>query len=206
MWWAVIVAAAAAVALTGWFRRGRYRRGTDQPRLNLRWWWAGPALTAIVAMLLTRTDAGTPFTDLSYLVGAVAMSLIDLDVHRIPDRFLAGWGGVVALLLVIEALTGAGPAALLRAVLGGAALGVLYLMFAVVASMGLGDVKLALLTGSVLGLHSWQAIYVGTLAAFAAAAAAAVLLMATGRSRRQDHLAFGPAIVAGALVALALGG
>jgi prepilin signal peptidase PulO-like enzyme (type II secretory pathway) len=49
-------------------------------------------------------------------------------------------------------------------------------------------------------------IYLGTLAAFAAAAAAAILLMATRRSRRQDHLAFGPANVAGALVALALGG
>lgn len=57
-----------------------------------------------------------------------------------------------------------------------------------------------------LGVHSWQMIYLGTLAAFAAAAAAAILLMATRRSRRQDHLAFGPAIVAGALVALALGG
>ena len=205
MWGAVIAAAAAAVALTVWFRRGRYRRVTDQPRLNLRWWWAGPAITALTA-ILTRTDAGTPFTGLAYLVGAVAISLIDLDVHRIPDRFLAGWGCVVALLLVTEALKGPGPSALLRALLGGAALGMLYLLLAIVASMGLGDVKLALLTGSVLGVHSWQAIYLGTLAAFAVAAAAAVLLMATGRSRRQDHLAFGPATVAGALVALALGG
>jgi len=206
MWWAVIAAAAAEVALSGWFCSGRYRRVTDQPRLNLRWWWAGPAITAIAAILLTRAGSGTPFTDLAYLVGAVAMSLIDLDVHRIPDRFLAGWGGLVALLLVIETLTGPGLSALLRAALGGAALGLLYLLFAVVASMGLGDVKLALLTGSVLGVHSWQTIYLGTLAAFAAAAAAAILLMATRRSRRQDHLAFGPAIVAGALVALALGG
>ncbi len=54
--------------------------------------------------------------------------------------------------------------------LGGAALALLYLLFAVVATMGLGDVKLAALTGAVLAAQSWRHVILGTMVAFAAAA------------------------------------
>ncbi len=204
MWGSVIAATVASAALAWWLHRGRYRRPTDQPRIQLHWWWSTPALTALSALFLSRTGSTTPITDLAYLVGAVAIALIDIDVHRLPDRFLTGWGAVVVAALLIETLTGGDLHTMLRAGLAAAALAVLYLLFAVIASMGLGDVKLALVTGAVLGAHSWQTVYLATLAAFAVAGAVAVLLLATRRGHRQDHLAFGPAIVAGAVLLLAL--
>lgn len=208
--WPAIAATLAATAVAGWQRRGRYRRPQDQPRLDLRWWWATPALTAALGVLLIVTGPRTsaiPVTELVYVVGGVMVSLVDLDVRRIPDRALLIWATATIVALVVELLLGgAGIATLTRAVIGGASLGLVYLVMALVASMGLGDVKLAALTGVVLGAHSWKSLYVGTLAAFAAAAVIAGAILATRRGHRQDHLAFGPAIVAGALAAIALAG
>ena len=141
-----------------------------------------------------------------YLVGGVVLALVDLDVHRLPDRILLVWAAATLTVLGAElVLADAGAGALGRAAIGGVVSGLVYLVMALVASMGLGDVKLAALTGTVLGAHSWPSIYVGTLAAFAAAALIAGAILATRRGRRHDHLAFGPAIVAGALFALTLG-
>jgi leader peptidase (prepilin peptidase)/N-methyltransferase len=209
--WPVITAAAAAAgatAVAGWQRRGRYRRPQDQPRLDLRWWWAAPILTAAAAIVLTVTGPRTPaipLTELVFLVGGVTVSLVDLDVRRIPDRILLAWSAVTVVVLGVEAAAGAsGLAVMVRAVASGAALGLVYLVLAVVASMGLGDVKLAALTGMVLGAHSWQAVYIGTLTAFFAAALIAAALLASRRGQRHHHLAFGPAIVVGALAAINL--
>lgn len=208
MAWA-IAATMASAALAVWLRRGRYRQPRDEPRLNLHWWWATPVLTGVGAALLgaTGTLATAPATSLLYLVGGVAIAIIDLDVHRIPNRILILWSAPTLAVLILEYTTnGTGSAALNRAVLGGAALALLYLLFAVVASMGLGDVKLAALTGAVLAAQSWRHIILGTMAAFAAAAIVAGSLLASGRGRRNDHLAFGPAIVIGAVMAINLGG
>ncbi len=91
MAWA-IAATMASAALAVWLRRGRYRQPRDEPRLNLRWWWATPVLTGVGAALLgaTGTLATAPATSLLYLVG-VAIAVIDLDVHRIPNRTLILW-------------------------------------------------------------------------------------------------------------------
>lgn len=205
--WPAIAATLAAAGLAVWLHTGRYRRATDQPRLALRWWWCTPAVTAAAALVLDGTGSRTSWTDLAYLVGGAAIGLVDIDVHRLPDRFLATWGTCTAGVLAGELLLSGAPATgLLRGAAGAAALGLLYLLFAGVATMGLGDVKLAVLTGAVLGVHSWQSIYVGTVAAFAAAGGVAVLLLLTRRGQRHDHLAFGPAIIVGAVAAIALGG
>ncbi len=205
----VVAAILASTAAAGWQRRGRYRQPQDQARLDLRWWWATPALTAALGTVLVVTGPRTPAipaTEMVYLVGGVVLALVDLDVHRLPDRILLVWAAATLTVLGAElVLADAGAGALGRAAIGGVVLGLVYLVMALVASMGLGDVKLAALTGTVLGAHSWPSIYVGTLAAFAAAALIAGAILATRRGRRHDHLAFGPAIVAGALFALTLG-
>lgn len=206
--WAPITALLLAAALAGGLHTGRYRRATDQPRLDLRWWWIAPVATTAGAVGLTEAGSNTPLTDLTYLVGGVAIAVIDFDVHRLPDRFLVTWGALTGFILAAELLVDwddAAPA-LFRAACGAGALAVLYLLFAIVASMGLGDVKLAALTGAVLGAHSWQSIYSGTLAAFAVSAGIALLLLLTRRGNRRDHLAFGPAIVVGAVLALVISG
>lgn len=70
--------------------------------------------------------------------------------------------------------------------------------------MGIGDVKLAAVSGMVVGAVSLRAVVVATVAGFAIGAVAALVLLATGRAAHDDHLALAPALCAGAVFALAL--
>jgi leader peptidase (prepilin peptidase)/N-methyltransferase len=72
---------------------------------------------------------------------AVALALIDLDVHRLPDALVLPSYPVVAALLVLAAANpGATPhwGALAPAAVGGAVLGGLYLLLAVLKPGGMG--------------------------------------------------------------------
>jgi leader peptidase (prepilin peptidase)/N-methyltransferase len=138
---------------------------------------------------------------------AIALTLTDLDVRRIPDRILLPGAAVALVLLAAGALADGNPMALARAAAGGAAYFTLLLGVALAArgGFGFGDVKLGLLLGLVLGYRSWGVLAVGVFAAFAVGGLAALVLLAARRAKRKDAIPFGPAMVAGAAVALAWG-
>jgi leader peptidase (prepilin peptidase)/N-methyltransferase len=71
--------------------------------------------------------------------------------------------------------------------------------------MGWGDVKLAGLLGACLGYAGWPALVVGGAAAFVLGGVVGVVLLATGRVQRRGRLAFGPFMVAGAVLGAAGG-
>jgi leader peptidase (prepilin peptidase) / N-methyltransferase len=170
---------------------------------------------------LVETGTAAAFAGLAALVGAtwmlpgywwaagaaIALTLTDLDYRRIPDRILVP--GIVGsgVLLALGSLLEGDPWAILRALAGGAAYFGLLLLVALAArgGFGFGDVKLGLLLGLVLAHHSWSALLVGAFAAFALGGLAAVALLAARRVRRKDAIPFGPAMVAGAGLALAVG-
>jgi leader peptidase (prepilin peptidase)/N-methyltransferase len=70
----------------------------------------------------------------------------------------------------------------------------------------MGDVKLAALLGLCLGWLGWGALVLGTLAAFVVQAVLALLLLATRRVGLRGELPFGPAMLAGAALAVVLAG
>jgi leader peptidase (prepilin peptidase)/N-methyltransferase len=86
---------------------------------------------------------------------------------------------------------------------------VLFLLYFVLAwispdSLGFGDVKLAGLIGLVLG---WLGIFqtvVGLFAGFLVGGLIALVLLLGRRVGMRSHIAFGPSMLAGALLALAL--
>ena len=67
------------------------------------------------------------------------------------------------------------------------------------AGMGMGDVKLALLIGAVLGFAVVTALFLGTLAA---GIVAAVMLFKQGSSARKRAIPLGPFLAAGAIIVL----
>jgi leader peptidase (prepilin peptidase)/N-methyltransferase len=108
---------------------------------------------------------------------AVAAGSVDLARRRLPDVLtLPG----APLVLALAAPLG-GPA-LVRAALGAAALGGLFLAVRLIApgSLGAGDVKLAYPVGAALGAVSWPALAFGTALASVATALAGGLLLAAG--------------------------
>jgi leader peptidase (prepilin peptidase)/N-methyltransferase len=168
-------------------------------------------------------EAGTAaaFAALAFLVGAswalpgywwaagvaLALTLTDLDVRRIPDRILGPGVVVTAVLLAAGAFGDGEPMAVVRALAGGGAYFALLFAVALAArgGFGFGDVKLGFLLGMVLAYRSWGVLAVGAFGAFAVGGLVAVGLLLTGRAKRKDAIPFGPAMVAGAGVALAWG-
>lgn len=200
---AAAAGAATGLAMAAWVRTGRYRKPGETARLRLVWAWVLVPLVALAWGLLTaRSQSGAVLpADLAFAAAGAVLGWVDLDVHRVPDRLLL----LAIAATALAALAGAGRAGewsrLWTALLASAALVGLYLVLALLGSMGLGDVKLAGLTGLVLGLHGWSAVIVGTAAAVALAGLVGVALLLR-RHSRSDHLAYGPAMIAGAVTAL----
>ena len=162
---------------------------------------------AVLAVLAVRVTSGWELAALGWLtIVAVPLAFIDVAVRRLPDPLTASaYVGTVGLLAA-AALATHHPGQLGRAVLAGAGLASLYLimLFVSPASIGPGDGKLAASVGTALGWLGWGALVTGALACFMAAALFAVALLALRRARLSDHIAFGPFILLGALVAIAV--
>lgn len=134
---------------------------------------------------------------------AIALAAIDLDVMRLPDRIVLPSYGVALILLGPAALAGNGPGAVLRALAAAAAL---YLVFFLLArypkGMGGGDVKLAPLLGFYLGFLGWSSVTVGVFAGFVLGGVVASALLISRRAVRRTRVPFGPAMLAGAFLAV----
>ena len=137
--------------------------------------------------------ADEPVSLVAYLVFAavaVALALIDLDVHRLPNVIVAPAYPVLAVLLAF----GADSGSLVRAAWGAALLFAFFLLIAAVApgAMGLGDVKLAGVVGGMTAYLSWGAFLTAGFGAFLLGAVAGLLLIAGGRAGRRTAVPFGP--------------
>jgi leader peptidase (prepilin peptidase)/N-methyltransferase len=134
----------------------------------------------------------------------VALTVIDLDVRRLPNAIVLPSYPILAVLLALASAWTGDWWALARAGIGGAALYAFFfaVAFAYPAGMGFGDVKLAGIVGGVLAYLSWAALVVGAFAGFLLGALVGVALIVAGRGGRKTAVPFGPFMVAGALLAL----
>ena len=138
---------------------------------------------------------------------AVALTAIDLDVHRLPDAIVLPSYLVGAVLLTGASALEGEWAALLRGAIGMVALYGLYFALAIAkpGGMGFGDVKLAGVLGLHLGWVGWAELAVGGFAAFVLGGVVGAVLIAVRRAGRGTHLPFGPFMLAGAAVGLLAG-
>lgn len=137
----------------------------------------------------------------------LALALIDLDTHRLPDVLVLPSYGVGGVLLVGASLVEGDLGSLVRAAVGGVVLFSAYFLLAVAkpGGMGFGDVKLAGLLGMYLAWLGWGSLVVGAFAAFLLGGVFAVGLLVTGRARRTSGIPFGPWMLAGGAVGLFAG-
>ena len=191
----------AGIPLWRWLRAGSYRRVDDEPRSSLQHAWVVVVMTTAAGGLAGACQGWLAVAAWVYLVGGAVVTWVDRDVHRVPDRRPGGLGaGAVRVVDPGRGYDGR-PGDPRRCRDGRAVLGGLFLVLALVGSMGLGDVKLAAVTGLPLGAMGWGFLTTALFACFVAAAVAGVWLLIRGVSRRA-HLAFGPAIVVGGAAAV----
>jgi leader peptidase (prepilin peptidase) / N-methyltransferase len=165
-------------------------------------------LTAVVlAVVAARATSAWELAALGWLaIVSVPLAFIDLAVRRLPNQLTgAAYAGTVALLAT-AALTGHHPGQLGRAALGGAALagGYLIMLAAFPSGIGGGDVKLAASVGTALGWLGWPVLLTGSFACFAACTLCSAFLLALRRVKLAGLVVFGPFILLGALVAIAV--
>ena len=135
------------------------------------------------------------------------LAVIDARTHRLPNRIVLPTLAALIALAAVDALATGRSAELVRALLGMLILGAFYAVLRGIsrAGMGGGDVKLAALIGLVLGWHGWQALEIGAASAFVLGALYAIVLVALRRAHRRTRIAFGPWMIAGALLGVVLG-
>ncbi|MFJ5232530.1 prepilin peptidase [Kitasatospora sp. NPDC088391] len=161
------------------------------------------AVEAVAAALGAALGATAPARWLPLLAWlalfGTVLGFVDAAVLRLPDALTLPLFLGTALLVP---LADPRPGAWLRAALAATGLGLLFLLLALLAPMGLGDAKLAPSLGAVLGLAGWRTFYTGVLWMWLAAALWAVALLLLRRTGRNGEFAFGPAMLLGTLAAV----
>jgi leader peptidase (prepilin peptidase)/N-methyltransferase len=185
------------IPLVSWaVLRGRCRRcGTRIPFLY-------PAVELVTALLVAGCVLAFGLSA-RFVVGAafcavlVAVSAIDLEHRIIPNRIV-----LPAAAVALVAQTALEPGAEWALGAAGASGFLLAAALAYPAGMGMGDVKLALLMGAVLGRTVSVALMVGMLAAMIPGL---YLLVRHGKAARKMGIPFGPFLALGSVVALFAG-
>ena len=207
-WWtwlaaAVVAAGAGAVIAVA---LGRWRDDPDDTlyRVLPRWWIAvaAGACAALAAPFFHRLPLPVVAVYLVALLWGLTLVHIDLRVRRLPDRLVLPAYPVTAVaLLACSVITdrwselgeAAASAGLAVAVFTGLAL-----LSPGAGGLGLGDVKLAGVLAALLGWFDWRAAAIGLAAGFVLGGLVAAVLLLTRQADRHSHIAFGPAMVAGA--------
>jgi len=188
----------------------RFGRSPDGP-LPTRWLWVELVTVAAFAELAVKYGETWALAPLLLLVAClITVSVIDLQVQRIPDRitfptFVLSVPAIVAVSIV-EDVTDAIPAALIGAACYFLFLFVTHLIYP--AGMGFGDVKLAAVMGLYLGWLGWTdalpvagplrlVFYALMLGCILGVVFGLVVQIAT---RRRGAFPFGPALALGCYV------
>ena len=162
------------------------------------WWEATSGRTASVAGFLVLAA-------LLYLAAiSIALTLIDLDVFRLPNAIVLPSYAVIVITLGAASLLSGDPWQLGRAAIGGAGLFIVYFLMAIAypGGMGFGDVKLSGMLGFALAWLGWGTLAVGAFAPFLLGGAFGAVLLLRRKAGRKSRIPFGPWMLIGAWVGI----
>jgi prepilin signal peptidase PulO-like enzyme (type II secretory pathway) len=172
---------------------------------EIRLVWQQPIVLvpAVMLAVLTLTVLGPSAHGIigaCFVAILVVLAAIDIEYRVIPNRIVLP---AAAIVLVAQLAFYPGDGLEWVAASLGAALFLFIPLLIVPSGMGLGDVKLALLIGAMLGLDVIPALFIGFLSLWPVG----LYLIATqGWSARKAKVPLGPSLAFGAIVVLLLSG
>jgi leader peptidase (prepilin peptidase) / N-methyltransferase len=202
-----VVAFLVGAALGWWPLAAWTQRSTKGERMPLRTVRiAGATITAVTfAALALRFGLSWILPALLVFAAAsTVLTLVDLAEKRLPNAVIFPTMAAIAVLLLPATWAEGAWIALLWAAIGSAAMFAVYFVLALISpsSMGMGDVKLALMIGLLLGWFGLNAWLVGLLAAFIVGGVIALVALALRRVTLRGSIPFGPSMLAGALISV----
>lgn len=151
-------------------------------------------------------DPATPLLLYTASTG-IALALIDIDTRRLPFVIVRQTWIVTAALVVFAAGLSGDWSGILRAVIGSAVLGAFYFTLVLIKpdGMGWGDFLYSWTLGGFLGWFGWATLVVGTFSAFLVGGVVSVGAVAATRRIKGVTIPFGPSLIVGAFIGVALG-
>jgi prepilin signal peptidase PulO-like enzyme (type II secretory pathway) len=145
-------------------------------------------------------NAGSGMLGGFFAIVFLTLALADIDRRLVPNRI------VYPSIVIAIAVCWAWPDnSVLEIVAGGLiaiAIGIVFLLVSLpfgADALGMGDIKMMILIGAVVGLPAiLVAMFIGTVAA----AVFSGLMLVTGRRKRRDYIFHGPFLALGAIIAL----
>jgi leader peptidase (prepilin peptidase)/N-methyltransferase len=171
-------------------------------------WWAVTSSWFSIETPLLAISSCLALVAFLYLMSvSVALTIIDIETFRLPNRIVLPSFVVVAVLLAGSSALRFDFTQLVRALIAGAVLLVFYFLLRLVSrgGMGLGDVKLAPTLGLALGWLSWQNLIVGAFMPFIVGGLFSVVLLLRKRVAMKTRVPFGPWMILGAWFGIVLG-
>lgn len=164
----------------------------------------GTGLLFAVAALVA-VDAWQAVLLAPFLGVLLALTAIDLEHRRLPNALVYP-SVILTSAIVVAAQPFEGALSLSNAVIGAVTFGGGLLLVAILSrgGMGLGDVKLAVLIGTVVGAIDLQSVAVAAGVAILVGGLVAAVALLRGAERRAA-LPFGPMLAGGALAAVVAG-
>jgi leader peptidase (prepilin peptidase) / N-methyltransferase len=193
-----------STAFSSWIRLNR-RCGSCHVVLSVSPVWTALAGAIAYGLLAWAWPISFFLVACLFLAAAgVLLSVVDLRVLRLPDPIVLVCLVATAALLAAQAWSTDDWGAYLRAVLGGMACFLAYFLFGLLPGtpMGFGDIKLAGVLGLTLGYLGWPAVIAGLVLPFLINGPFA--LVALVRRGRKAESPFGPALLSGWLITIAL--
>jgi leader peptidase (prepilin peptidase)/N-methyltransferase len=161
---------------------------------------AALASVAVTAVCLVRVEASAAGVVQAVAIGLLVwLAAIDLEFRLVPNRIV-----LPASAAVLVAMAAVEPALAVEHAIAAAAAGAFLLRAALLrpGALGLGDVKLTVLVGAILG----SSVLTALLVAFGAVGVVGVALVArSGSSALRAQLPLVPFLALGAVVALVAG-
>jgi leader peptidase (prepilin peptidase)/N-methyltransferase len=208
----LVAALVAAVVLGPWLAQVAARLATRDDTARADWLQA-VAMTVVFALLLVGallvTEPRPATAALAWAAGAaVVLGAVDLASHRLPDRVTYPAVAVCAAAFLVDAAVLGSWGALARALAAAAAAFVAGAAVSALSpeGLGFGDVKLLGVLGLVLGWFGWGVLLAGVFLGLLTGGLVSLVLLATRRAGWRTALPFGPPLLVGAVLALALMG
>ncbi len=162
---------------------------------------------ATFATLAVTTDRVLPLLAYGWITAVgIALAIVDIAVHRLPDRLTALLAGGAATILSIEALTTKAGNQIVGVLLTGLGASLAYLVVSLITSggVGLGDAKLAFGLGLTTGWKGWTTTVSAMTLGLVLTGLTATVLLILKRTGRKDSIPHGPFMLLAAVIAIAL--